>query len=57
MRSPRLFAWAARAARTLQHVPGARRVGPLAAWTAARELRLFASQSFRELWRAGLNRE
>jgi L-lactate dehydrogenase complex protein LldF len=57
MRSARSFEWAARAARTLQRLPGVRRhAGPLAAWTAARDLRPLARSSFREQWRAGLER-
>jgi L-lactate dehydrogenase complex protein LldF len=48
---PRRFALAARLARTGQHLPLVRRLGPLAAWHSTRELPDLAPRSFRDLWR------
>jgi L-lactate dehydrogenase complex protein LldF len=69
MRHPRLFATLTGAARRLQRITrtagGIRRpanvagaIAPaLGAWTAWRDLRPLAPRSFRELWRAGLDRK
>jgi L-lactate dehydrogenase complex protein LldF len=48
MARPRLFEWTVRLVRRLQ------RLLPIRRWTAGRDLRPFAPQSFREQWRAGL---
>ena len=59
MAGPRRYALALKLARLAQRI-GADRwslARPLATWRAERELRPLASKSFRDLWKAGLERE